>query len=84
MTNEHLSLILNEYRPSMRLDIIVEREKVMETTVLDLMCKLISEPPSSSVHFCGRGDCILRERGEATDDVAGAAPYRTWLEMDMR
>jgi hypothetical protein len=57
---------------------------VMESTVFETMCKLMKEPAEASVFIFGRGDCILRERGEMTDDVAGAPPYREWLEMDMR
>ena len=44
----------------------------------------VEQSPDASVSFFGRSECIIRERGEFTDDVAGAPPYRQWLEIDMR
>lgn len=84
MNNEQLRSILAEYPLSLRLDVIVERERALETTVAEMICKLMDKPPGGLLTFCGRSECIIRERGERTDDVAGAAPYRKWLEMDMR
>jgi hypothetical protein len=84
MNVEQLESILNEYPPSMRLDVMVERKAMLGTTVVELLLKLMEQPPDASVTFYGLSDCIIRERGEFTDDVAGAPPYREWLELDMR
>jgi hypothetical protein len=84
MNVDQLRSILNEYRPSMRLDVLVDRKAKLGTTVAELMAKLIDQPPNALLTFYGLSDCIIRERGEFTDDVAGAPPYREWLEIDMR
>lgn len=84
MNNEQLQSILREYRPSMKLVVMVEKKSVLETSVAEMLIRLIAQPRDASLTFCGRPDCIIRERGEDTDDVPGAAPYREWLEMDMR
>jgi hypothetical protein len=79
-----LQSILNEYRPSMKLIVIVEQQRLLQTTVVEMLIKLVDQPREALLTFYGRSDCIIRERGEATDDVAGAPPYREWLEIDLR
>jgi hypothetical protein len=46
-----------------------------------LIIKLMPEPSSALLTFCGRSDVIIRERGQNT---CIAPPYKPWLEMDMR
>lgn len=84
MNVEQLKSILSEYRSSMRLVIVVERQTLLETTMVEMLLKLMPQPPTALLTFYGRSDCIIRERGEPTDDVAGAPPYREWLEIDLR
>lgn len=80
MRNEHLQSILLEYRPSMRIDILVGRKKRQETTVLEVVTRLMKEPPQSSVTILGRTDLILRERTINADRPT----HGEWLEMDLR
>jgi hypothetical protein len=84
MNVEHLQRILTEYRPSMRLVVTVAQEKMMETTVAEMITILMPQPRDECFSFFGLSECIIRERGEPTEDVAGAPPYREWLELDMR
>lgn len=84
MQVEQLKLILQEYPMSRPLKIVVEKKVMLETTVVQLLTKLIDIPPNGWLAFCGRHDVIIRERGDFTDDVAGAPPWKCWLEMDMR
>ena len=84
MNVEHLHRILSEYRPDMKLTILVNGATLMEADVSAVITTLMSQPPDASVSFFERSECIIRERGEFTDDVAGAPPYRQWLEIDMR
>jgi hypothetical protein len=57
-------------------------------TVIEMIIKLLEQEtpegpdPVLSIFDCS--DCIVRERGEAIDDVAGAAPWRDWIELDLR
>lgn len=83
MNTEQLTTILNEYPMSRKLVVIVDGKPAWETTVIEVLLKLTSEPPSALTIF-GRDACIVRERGEFTDDVCGATPYRDWLEIDLR
>jgi hypothetical protein len=79
-----LQSILNEYRPSMKLIVTVEQQRLLQTTVVEMLIKLAAQPREALLTFYDRSDCIIRERGEATDGVAGAPPYREWLEIDLR
>jgi hypothetical protein len=54
---------------------------VLETTVAEMICKLIGQPPDALATFFGRSNCILRERD---DPLASRGPHSKWLEMDMR
>lgn len=80
MNNDQLQTILRQYPMSLRLDIIVEGERMLETTVVELLLKLMEQPQSALVTFCGRSCVIVRERGFNS----GLPPYKPWLEMDMR
>lgn len=84
MIVEQLLVILKEYPPSLRLDVIVEGQIIRRTTVIEMCIKLMSQRPSALLIFYACPNCIVRERGERTEDVAGAPPYRQWLELDMR
>jgi hypothetical protein len=92
MNAEQLKKILEEYSPSMKLKIIVDREVLIETTVIETVLKVQYEDlkcrpgdrPVTVLTIFGRSDCIVRERGDFTDDVAGAPPYKRWLELDLR
>ena len=77
MNVEHLRSVLGEYPLSRRLAIRVHNDIVLETTVAEMLCKLLEREPSALLTFCGRSDVILRERSDG-------APYTQWLEMDMR
>ena len=84
MNVDQLRSILGEYPPSMRLIIVVEQQTMWEMTVVEILLELMAKPEHELLAFCGRDNCIIRERGEFTDDVAGAPPYRKWLEIDLR
>lgn len=81
MNVEQLKSILSEYPMSLRLDVIVERTKVLETTVAEMVCKLMPEPQNELLTFFGRSNCIIRERGFNT---SVAPPYKPWIEIDLR
>jgi hypothetical protein len=68
----------------MRIVVTVEQQRLLETTVVEMTLKLMTQPPKAIVTFYDRRECIIRERGEETNDVAGAPPYREWLEIDLR
>lgn len=80
MNNDQLQSILREYPMSLRLDVIVAGEKMLETTVVEMLVKLMEQPQSALVTFCGRSSAIVRERGFNS----GLPPYKPWIEMDMR
>ena len=82
MIVDQLNRILSEYRPSMRLVVTVEQQRLLETTVVEMMLKLTAQPPKALVTFYDRSDCIIRERNGVFDH--GGAPYREWLEIDLR
>ena len=86
MRAKDLSAILQEYRPSMLLQILDQGcEMGAKTTVVELLSALLNQPDDAKVAFFGKGDCvIIRERGEETEGPPGAAPYRSWLEIDVR
>jgi hypothetical protein len=76
MNVEQMRAILAEYPPSMRLVVVADAKVVMQTTIVEMSIRLISEPPDASLCIYGRSDCILRERDEGY--------FNKWLEMDMR
>lgn len=84
MNVEQLKLILQEYPMSRPVKIVVEKKVMLETTVVQLLMKLIDVPPNGWLAFCGRHDVILRERIDSSGGDAIIPPGRTWLEMDMR
>jgi hypothetical protein len=63
---------------------------VLETTVIEMLLKLIPQPPNALLNFCGRDICILREHVEEIASVNLDAhtligpEFNKWLEMDMR
>jgi len=82
MNAEQLRKILNEYPPSRKLVIIVDGARVLETTVLEVLLKLMEKSQPALLTFFGRESCIIRERigGERPN-----APYiNEWLEIDLR
>lgn len=80
MNTEQLRSILLEYPMSLRLDVIVEGQRALETTVCEMIIKLMDQPQDGLLTFCGRSNIIVRERGFNSC----LAPFRPWLEMDMR
>ena len=84
MQCEHLKSILGEYPMSRPLNVVVGRDVLLKTTVVEMLIRLAEQPPEGLLTFCGRTDIILRERMEPTEDVAGAPPIRHWLEMSLR
>ena len=78
-----LQSILNEYRPSMKLIVTVEQQRLLQTTVVEMLIKLAAQPREALLTFYDRSDCIIRERRNHAG-VAGAPPYREWLEIDLR
>lgn len=53
-------------------------------TVAEMTCNLMTLPPENKVEVFGLDTFIIRVKGEMTDDVAGAAPWREWIELDAR
>jgi hypothetical protein len=90
MNAEQLKKILREYPPNRKLRIIVDGATMQETTVLETLVTLIRETEGEgvftpvSMSIFGRDSCIIRERIEDLDAPPGAAPTKTWLEMDLR
>lgn len=94
MNVAQLKLILREYPPSMKIDIVVEKQVMLSTTVVEMMIKLDEwhvdidgkELPDDkiTVAYFGLGSCIMRERNDALANIHGTIIPRTWLEMDMR
>lgn len=85
MNAGQLKDILLEYPGSRKLKVIVQKEVVMEMTVIELIIKLLEcEKIEALFTFFGFDNCIVRERGEMINDVAGAAPWRDWIELDLR
>ena len=83
MNIAQLKSILAEYPMSMRLVVTVERQHLLETTVIEMLLRLIEEPPSDWVALYGYRDCIIRERVE--EPLLGEKSIRKeWLEIDMR
>ncbi len=80
MRSQHLNGILAEYRPSMRLDVLVDGQKMYSTSVIEMMFQL-TQPngPETLVQIFDRSSCIIRERGDWD-----SAPWTEWLEIDMR
>lgn len=84
--------ILREYPESRLLRVVADRDLIRETTVglmlLDLIYAQIKARPGDRdellLTYFGRSNLIVRERGEWTDDVAGAASWREWVELDLR
>lgn len=89
---QQLKDILREYPQGRLLRIVAERVLLREITVaemvLDLTYAQIKARPGDRdallFMYFGRENLIVRERGEWTDDVAGAAPWRDWVELDLR
>ncbi len=79
-----LQSILAEYPPSMRLTVVVERQHLLETTVIEILCKLMEQPQNGLLTFFGRNAVILRERNDALNNPMGTLIIKKWLEMDMR
>lgn len=84
MNVEQLTSILQEYPMSMRLVVTTQRQPMLETTVVEMLIKLTPEPQSALVSFCGRDQCIIRERNDSANNFAGTLIIKKWLEMDMR
>lgn len=85
MNVDQLITILNEYPLSSRLNIVVEKKTMLETTVVEMISKLMREPPNASLTFCGRDHCILREYAERIEHQGELVRcHPRWLEMDMR
>lgn len=84
MNVEQLTSILKEYPMSRKLLVVIDGQTMRETSVAEAVCDLIQAQPSELLTFFGRNNCIIRERGDFTNDVAGAAPYKQWLEIDLR
>lgn len=85
MNNEQFKSILCEYPMSTKLKVTVERTTVIETTVAEMLCKLMEQPPNGLLTFFGRDNIILRERsGLDTSNTFGTLIDKRWLEMDMR
>lgn len=83
MNIEQLGSILAEYPMSMRLVVTVEKQQLLETTVVEMTIKLMKEPPETWVAFFGRRDCIIREHVE--EPLLGEKSIRKeWLEFDLR
>lgn len=85
MNAEQLKAILSEYPPSMKLVVVVEKKRVLVTTVVEMLIKLMGQPQDASLTFCGRNNCIIRERADKTEhqgELVRCVPG--WLEMDMR
>ena len=83
MNVKQLKSILMEYPMSMRLIVTVKRRTFMETTVVEMVLKLMAEPPNASGAFCELNDCIIRERVD--EPLLGEKSIRKeWLEIDMR
>ena len=89
MNVDQLHKILTEYPMSMKLKVVVDGALAEETTVVQTIIKLQYEQFKARpgdrtdllLNYFGRSNCIVRERGDFTDDVAG---YKRWLELDLR
>lgn len=85
MNVAQLISILSEYPPSRRLVVTVDQQRVLETTVFELILKLMPTQPRALVTFYGRNECVIREHGEAPlSDPARGPEFSRWLEIDMR
>jgi hypothetical protein len=83
MNVEQLKSILPEYPMSMRLVVTVEKQCMVETTVVEMLLKLIEQPPKALVTFYGRSEIIIREHVE--EPLLGEKSIRKeWLEFDLR
>lgn len=61
----------------------VPTEKRFAMPVAEMMCNLMTVPPSDHVAFFGETSFILRERVKLPDEAA--PPYKQeWLELDVR
>lgn len=84
MNNEQFKSILCEYPMSMKLKVTVERTTVIETTVAEMLCKLLEQPHEALLTFFGRDNVVLRERSDPHINAFGTLIDKRWLEMDMR
>ncbi len=83
MDAEQLKTVLSEYPMSRRLVVIVDGSPVWETSVAEVVIKLMREmraPSGVLVTILGRDSCIVRER----DNFSSAFPGNKWLEIDLR
>ena len=79
MNVEQLKSILPEYPMSMRLVVAVRGgSERYETTVIEMLLKLMSQPPNTSVTFFGCDNVIIREH------AGDGRPETNWLEFDLR
>jgi hypothetical protein len=84
MNVAQLNSILMEYRPSMRVNIIVDHEPKHKTTVAELICVLMKGPSRKKIDFFGKSDCIIRERLDEKSLEQYGPELAQWLEIDMR
>lgn len=83
MNIKQMKSILCEYRPSMRLMVKIDRTAVWETTVAEVLCKLMEIKPEKSTAIFSRDSCIIRERVRLSERETGP-PCKEWLEIDLR
>ena len=81
MIVEQLKRILAEYPMSMRLVMTIEQQRLLETTVVELLTKLIGQSPTALVTYYDRRECIIREH---VGHDAENRPNAGWLEIDLR
>lgn len=86
MKSIDLKNILLQYPPSRLLKVFANGEHRFDMTIAEMCCNLMSDHigKENDVALFGYHTFIIRERGEATDDVPGAAPWRDWIELDAR
>jgi hypothetical protein len=80
MNVEQLKAILNEYPPSMKLAIRAGGKLMEDTTVLEVVLKLMAaeKPKLSNLSWYGLDNCIVRER------ISDTGPVFKSLEIDLR
>jgi len=84
MNVEQLMSVLREYPPSLRLVIVVEQHPMVEMTVVELMLKLMTQPPGALLTYYGCSNCILREKMDSKGGDAIVPMCKMWLELDLR
>jgi hypothetical protein len=89
MNTDQLKTILAEYPLSRRLNVLVDGTPIWETSVVEVLTKLMSEAPEKSppalLTIFGRDSCIIRERIDEGREPNHLGPqFNKWLEIDLR